>query len=183
MARPNPNSRSRDMLISLSVLLVPLVLLIWFFTDNPEAKPQAIDIKPALVRAEAESPYPVLRATALPEGWLSVRAAWAKSGSPWIDNKPADANIWQVGYFGPDGIYYAVEQRDSGAGSMILRTTRQGHATGQEITAAGLSWQVYQSEDGRTTSLVAQTDAQIAVVSADTTEEAVIAFTQTLSVD
>lgn len=183
MARPNPKSRARDMVISMAVLLVPIALLLWFFTMEPEAKVEAIDVAPQLARAEAESPYPVLRATNLPDGWTPVRAAWAKDGSKWIDEQPAVGNAWLVGYMGPDGFYYGVEQRDRAAGAVIERLTRQGRETGETVQAAGLEWKSYESKDGRTKSLVAQKDGMVAVIAADAELEAVKAFATTLSAD
>lgn len=180
MARPNPNSRSRDMIISLGVLLVPILLIVWFFTSNPEAKPEPVDVRDKLSRAEAESPYPVLRATNLPDGWVPVRVAWAKAGSPWLDDKPADSNIWLLGYLGPDGIYYGVQQSDSAA-DIVERATRQGKPTGEEVQAAGRTWQGYESLDGRTRSLVSRQEGVTSVVSADTSGDAVRAFAETLT--
>lgn len=180
MARPNPNSRSRDMVISMAVLLVPIVLLVWFFTLDPKAEVEAIDVTPQLSRAEAESPYPVLRATHLPEDWTPVRAAWAKDGSKWIDEKPAEGNAWLVGYMGPDGIYYGVEQRDRSVAAVTERLTRQGRETGETVQAAGLDWMSFESKDGRTRSLVAHRDEMVAVIAADTDLDALKAFAATL---
>lgn len=181
MARPNPKSRVKDMLLSMAVLLVPLGLIIAFFTMNPQPKVEAIDVAPTLQRAEAEAPYPVLRAEHLPQGWKPIRVAWAKDGAKWIDDEPADGNAWMVGYMGPDEIYYGVEQRDRAAGELIARVTREGQETGETVEAAGLEWKAYTSKDGRTTSLVAQRDGWVAVVAADTNLDAVSAFTTTLS--
>lgn len=183
MARPNPKSRSTDMLISMAVLLIPIALILWFFTDNPEAEVEPIDIQPQLTRAEAESPYPVLRATNLPEGWEPVRAAWAKDGSKWIDDQAAVGNAWLLGYMGPDGIYYGVEQRDRAAGDVIVRITREGHETGETVEAAGMEWTSYESKDGRTTSLVSRDGDAVAVIAADTDLDAVAAFATTLGTD
>ena len=181
MARSNPKSRAKDMLLSMGVLLVPLALIIAFFTLNPDEDVAAIDMAPELQRAEAESPYSVLRAEQLPDGWKPVRAAWAKDGSKWIDNKPADGNAWLAGYMGPDGIYYGIEQRDRGVEDVIQRVTRRGRETGSTVEAAGLKWKSYESSDGRTTSLVAVQDNWVAVVAADTNLDAVRAFATTLS--
>lgn len=182
MAKPDPKSRSKDMFISMGVLLVPILAIIWFFTMNPEPKVEAIDVSPQLQRAESESPFPVLRAENLPDGWTPVRAAWAKDGALWIDKKPAMGNAWLVGYMGPDEIYYGVEQRDRAAGDVITRVTREGRETGETVEAAGLEWKSYESKDGRTTSLVAQSDGVVSVIAADTDLEAVTAFATTLSV-
>ncbi|WP_296136781.1 DUF4245 domain-containing protein [uncultured Tessaracoccus sp.] len=181
MARPNPKSRAKDMFLSLAVLMVPLVLLIAFFTLDPEPQAEAVDVAPSLERAEAESPYPVLRATNLPDGWTPVRAAWARDGSRWIDGEAAVGNAWQLGYMGPDEIYYGLEQRDRAVGQAITRLTREGSATGATVEAAGLRWDAYESKDGRTTSLVAKEGEMVAVASADTDLDALTRYVTTLS--
>lgn len=181
MARPNPKSRAKDMFLSMGVLLVPLVLVIAFFTMNPDGEVEAIDIAPDLQRAEAEAPYPVLRAESLPDGWKPVRSAWAKDGAKWIDNKPADGNTWMAGYMGPDGVYYGIEQRDRGVENVVRRVTREGQETGRTVDAAGMQWQAYESSDGRTTSLVAKRDGWVAVVAADTHLDAITAFATSLA--
>ena len=183
MARKRSNTRSRDMVISMGVLLVPLLLIMWFFTVNPEETAEAIDLDPYLEQAESADAYPVLRAEALPEEWVPVRAAWAADGERWLDGEAADGNSWQVGYMGPDDIYYGVEQRDRSAPRAIADLTRDGEATGDTIEAVGWTWERYESEDGRTKSLVATEGDMVAVVSADTGFDALEAFTTSLATD
>jgi hypothetical protein len=115
MAR-NPNTRSRDMFLSMAVIVVPVLLLVWFFSSPGEEEPQRVDVAAQLKRATVESPYPLLVAEGLGSGWVPVRAAWALEGQPWITGEPAEANSWQVGYLSPDGIYFGVQQRDGSAG-------------------------------------------------------------------
>lgn len=181
MARPRSNSTARDMLISMAVLLVPIILIVWFFTSNPDPEPEAIDVGPHIQRAEAESPYPILRAENLPEPWVPLRAWWAQDGAPWADKEPASGNSWMLGYLGPDGIYYGIEQRDRLAGQTVTRLTRDGERVDGTLEAAGWTWERYVSPDGRTRSLVASEDDMVAVVHADTDFESLEAFVTSLS--
>lgn len=181
MARPKRNTRSRDMVISMVVLLVPLMLIMWLLTDDPEPDVTPVDVAPHLARAEEESPYPVLRAEALPEDWVPTRVAWAADGARWIDAEPARGNSWQLGYLGPDEIYYGVEQRDRDVAQAVNTLTREGEATGETVDAAGWTWERYESDDERTRSLVAREGDMVAVVSADTSFEALEAFATSLT--
>ena len=181
MARRNPKNRSRDMVISMTVLLVPIALIVWWFTLNPEPKPEVVDVGATLTRAEAESPYPVLRAGDLGEGWAPVRVAWAKEGDQWITSEPAEGNWWQVGYLSPEEIYYGVQQRDGGAGAFVADTTRDGCPLGDAVELAGRTWERYESGDGRTRSLVHEDEVVTSIVTADTDFTALEAFAATLT--
>ncbi len=169
------------MVISMLVIMVPLLAIIWFFTNDPEPESEPVNIGAHLAVAEDESPYPVLRAVELPESWTPIRAAWAKDGEPWVTGVPADGNTWMAGYLGPDEIYYGIEQRDRSGAELISRATRDGAPVEGGIEAAGLTWERYESEDGRTKSLVAEEGEMTAVVSADTGFEALEAFATSLN--
>lgn len=179
MAR-NPNSRSRDMVISMAVIVIPVLLLV-FFSSPGEEEPQRVDVAAQLKRATVESPYPLLVAEGLGEGWTPVRAAWATEGQPWITGEPAEANSWQVGYLSPDEIYFGLQQRDGAETAFVRAATREGHAVGGEVVAAGRSWERYESKDGRTSSLVSAGEADTAVIAADADFVALEAFAATLT--
>lgn len=187
MARSNPKSGARDMIISMAVILVPVLVLVLLFSapgdaDNPvgaSATPK-VDIPRVLEIAEAESPYPLLVAGGLDDGWIPLRVGWAQDGGTWITGEPAVGDSWQVGYLGPDGIYYGVQQRNAVAPAFITATTREGRAVGGEVDLVGRTWLRYESKDGRTRSLVSERDDSTAVVSADTDFMKLEAFTATL---
>ena len=180
MAR-NSNARSRDMVISMAVIFIPVLLLVWFFSSPGEEGPQRVDVAAQLKRATVESPYPLLVAEGLGEGWTPVRAAWAKEGQPWITSEPAEANSWQVGYLSPDQIYFGLQQRDGSGSAFVRAATRDGHAVGGEVDAAGRSWERYESKDGRTSSLVSKGETDTAVIAADSDFVALEAFAATLT--
>lgn len=169
------------MLISLAVLIIPVVALVWFFSIDGDSRPQPVDVGPAHARAMAEADYPVLRAGDLGEGWNPVRVAWAKAGDPWITSEPALGDSWQVGYLSPDDVYFGVVQRDTGAASFIEEFTREGDPVGEPVTLAEREWERYESEDGRTRSLVHLDGDVASVVSADADFTALEAFASTLT--
>lgn len=169
------------MVISLLVLIVPIALIYWFFTMDPEPEVERLDYGPVLSVAEEESPYPVLRPVNLPEDWVPVRVAWATDGEPWINNEPAEGNSWQLGFMAPNQIYVAVQQRDRAPVQFIGRVTRDGAASGESVTLAGRDWERWVSEDGRSRSLVWRDGELSAVVTGDTDFEQLEAFTATLA--
>lgn len=179
MAR-NPKARSRDMIISLAVIAVPMMIIVWLFTATPEPEAEAVDLGPYLTRAEAESPYPVLVAEGLDDGWLPLRAAWAKEGQQWITSDPAVGNSWQVAYLSPEQIYFGVLQRDDSGAELVRSATRDGKALGDDVALAGRQWVRYESPDARTRSLVNEEGDVTTVVSADTDFAELEAFTSTL---
>ena len=181
MAGHNSRARARDMVISMLVLLVPIGLIYWFFTSNPDAKPEAVDVAPVLTVAQEQSPYPVLRPVNLPDGWVATRVAWAEDGENWIDGEPAVGNSWQVGYISPDGTYIGLQQRDRAASAFIDDLTRDGVASGTTDETAGRTWERWTSSDGRTNSLVWRDGDVAAVVAGDTGFEQLLAFAGSLT--
>ena len=180
MAGRNPRARARDMVISMAVLLVPLALITWLFTNDPAAKVEAVDVAPLLAQAEDQSPYPILRATNLPEEWVPVRVAWAADGDAWITNEPAIGNSWQLGYLTPNDIYVAVQQRDRGVGTFVTDVTQDGRKNTETSEIAGRSWEHWISDDERTRSLVWRDGDMVAVVAGDTGFDELDAFAGTL---
>lgn len=156
------------MVISMAVILIPLLIITWVFTNDPAPKVEPIDYEPVVALAERESPYPVLRPTALPADWVPTRVAWAKDGNQWITNTPAIGNSWQLGYIAPNGIYVAVQQRDRSADSFVADVTQDGRREAEATELAGRTWEHWVSRDGRTRSLVWRDGQMVAVVTGDT---------------
>lgn len=163
------------------VLLVPIALIAWFFTQDPEPSVESVDVAPVLERAEDESPYPVLRVVNLPADWVPVRAAWAADGERWIDDEPAVGNSWQLGYMAPNEIYIAVQQRDRAVEGFIRTITRDGYRDGEPFEAEGRSWEPWTSQDDRTRSLIWRDDDMVAAVTGDAEFEQLEAFASSLS--
>ena len=175
-SRTTPSAR--DMVIALLVLLLPILVISWFFTRVPEPPIQAADLGPVLARAEAESPYPVALPAGLPDGWVCVRARWTPKGEQLLNGDPAPGNSWQLGYLTPAQMYLGIDQRDAAIPDLIAATTRAGVADGTS-ELPGASWQRYLSKDGRTRSLVSSTSGVTTVVSGDVPYAKLEAFVQT----
>ncbi len=180
MAGRNTQARSRDMVISMAVIMIPLLLIVWVFTNNPEPTVQPVDVAPVLAQAEENAPYPVLRATDLPEEWVPTRVAWAGDGDPWITSEPAVGNSWQVGYLAPNGIYMAVQQRDRGVSEFVADVTQDGRRQAEVSEIAGRTWERWTSDDERSRSLVWRDGGMVAVVTGDTDYAQLDAFAGSL---
>lgn len=169
------------MVISMAVLLVPLALIAWLFTSNPKPEVEAVDVAPVLSVAEKESPYPILRATNLPEDWVPTRVTWAADGKQWFTGQPAVGNSWQLGYLAPNGRYVAVQQRDRAVEPFVSDITQEGRRQSEVTEMAGRSWEHWVSDDDLTRSLVWRDGDMVAVVSGNTDFDQLDAFAGSLS--
>lgn len=171
------------MVISMAVLVVPLLLIVGFFTQPADRAEniQPVDVPGNLARAKDESPYPLLYADSLPEGWTPVRVGWAKQGDTWLDHEPATSNWWLVGYLSPAEIYFGVQQRDGVVPGFVERVTREGTTMGGAVTIGDRDWTRYESEDGRTRSLVSDAGGVVSIVTADTDFATLEEFTASLA--
>ncbi len=173
--------RPIDMLLSLAVILVPILLISWFFTRTPGSPPLTrIDWAPTLATARAESPYPVLAPRNLPDTWVPRKVVWAKPGQPGPDGKPAVGHTWQLGLLSPDQVYVTVTQRDAAANALVAELSREGVRDGT-ASVGGATWERYVSKDARTRALVTTSGGVVTVVAGDTSYEGLVAFAATLT--
>jgi hypothetical protein len=164
-----------DMVRSLLVIIVPLLIISFFFSRNLGDHPvQTVDVGPVLAQAREEAPYPVLAPVNLPGDWQPTRVSWEPTGH---EGAPPREH-WQVGYLSPDRIYFAVNQSPD-AEALLPAETRDGLPDGSS-TLAGAAWERRVSADGRTRSLVRDTGPVTTVVVADADYAALEAFTGTL---
>lgn len=168
------------MVISMAVILIPIAVLVWFFAEPGDEKPQAVDVAPVVEKASSESPFALLVPDVPGTDWVATRVAWAKQGQPWITSEPAVGNSWQVGYLSPAGVYFGVQQRDASQSELIESATRSGRPLGDEVELVDLTWQRYESPDGRTRSLVNSSEEVVSIVTADTDFIELEAFASTL---
>jgi hypothetical protein len=126
MARQQRNSTATQMVVAMGVLMVPIAIIVAFFTYNPPPTIQQVDYLPVARVAAQESPYPVLVPDNLPEGWVATRARWTLEGRPGLNGDPAAGNTWQLGMLSPEQTYVAVDQRDSSQELFVQQVTRDG---------------------------------------------------------
>lgn len=188
--RPRKTKKSktlRDMFLSLAVILVPVLLLTWLFTNNlPDYPVQAVDPAPMLTQARAQSPYPIYVPKNLPYGdggWTVTQASWVAKGQATRTGEGASfTDEWLWGALDPSRIYYAVNESDGDPNKLIQRVSRDGQRDGVSVVN-GQEWQRWVSPDGRTRVLARQDKTYTITVTADATYAGVEALTSTLSRD
>ncbi len=181
MARPSiSNSRPRDMLISLGVLIVPILFISWWFTRAPADAPiQAIDWRSVLAQSRTVAPYPLLGPVGLPDTWVATKAQWSKTGEPAVNQEAAPGNTWELGILSPDQVYVSLTQRDAAGPALIAQISRSGRPDGTS-TVGGETWSRWVSADDRTRTLSRVDGSVTTVVSADLTYAGLEAFASTL---
>ena len=181
MARSSTkNATAGDMIRSLAVIIVPLLIITFFFTRNLDGHPvTVVDYQPILAQARSESRYPVLAPVNLPASWRPTQASWVQKGKLAADGRPSPRNSWVLGFLDPSDTYISIYQGDAETEDMVSSATRQGVADGSS-TVGGQSWQRLISPDGRTRSLVLVTPEVTTAVVGDVDYEALEAYVSTL---
>jgi hypothetical protein len=181
MARPSiKNARPRDMVISLGVILVPVVLISWFFTRTPPDAPvRTVDWQQVLTSSRQVAPFPLLGPVGLPTTWVATKAEWATTGQPAVNREPAPGNTWQLGMLTPDKVYVSLTQRDAAGPALVAQVSRNGRADGSS-SIGGASWTRWVSSDDRTRTISRIDGAVTIVVSGDLSYDGLDAFASTL---
>lgn len=183
MAQAKRPATAADMIRSLVIILVPLLLITWFFSSNLRDHPvQPVDWRPAYDQARAEAAYSVLAPADLPAEWIPTRVGWVREGGSASGGAPAAGDEWTIGYLSPDQIYFAVRQSDAAPAQTIADASRDARpdGTGQ---VGGQRWERFVSPDDRTRSLVLRGPDVTTVVTADAPYGAVEAFAAALRTD
>ena len=171
------------MIRSLAVILVPLLIITFFFTRNLRDHPvTVVDYQPILAQARAQAPYPVLAPVGLPADWRSTRATWVKVGEADLNQEPSPRNAWTLGFLDPTDTYIGLYQGDAQIDDMVDSATREGRADGAS-TIDSQAWERRISPDGRTRSLVLVAPKVTTVVAGDVEYEALDAYASTLGSD
>lgn len=168
------------MVISLGVLLVPILLISWWFTRTPANAPvQTLDWQSVLAQSRTVAPYPLLGPVGLPDTWVATKAEWAKTGEPAVNREAAPGNTWQLGMLSPDQVYVSLTQRDAAGPALIAQISRTGRQDGTS-TVEGVPWTRWISADDRTRTLSRVDGSVTTVVSADLSYAGLEAFASTL---
>ena len=181
MARPSiKNARPRDMVISMAVILLPIVLISWFFTRTPADAPlRTVEWQPVLAQSRQVAPFPLLGPVGLPNTWVATKAEWATTWQPAVNREAAPGNTWQLGMLTPDKVYVSLTQRDAAGPALIVQISRDGRQDGSS-SLGGVSWTRWVSGDDRTRTISRVDGAVTIVVSGDLSYEGLDAFASTL---
>lgn len=185
-ARPAPTKKrktARDMALSLAVIMVPILLITWLFTNNlPDYPVQPVDDEYIIETARSEAPYPVFVPQNLPRGeggWTVTQASWVAEGTAARDGEYSPTNEWLWGALDPNEVYYAVNQSDGLPADLVATVSRDGYSDGTSVVAGG-EWERWISPDERTRVLVREEEDYTLTVTADATYEGLEALASTL---
>ena len=152
------------MVLSLGVLLVPIMLIVWFFQRTPDRPTvQPVDATAAASAAQRQASFPVLVATGLPDGWVPVKATWTPKGGQLLGHGTAEADTWIVGYQTPDAVYLSVSQQAGSLPDFVTEMTAGADPDGTS-TVAGQAWQRYRASSGQDRFLVRVTSRDTTIV-------------------
>jgi hypothetical protein len=168
------------MVISMAVILLPIVLISWFFTRTPPDAPvRTVDWQSVLTQSRQVAPYPLLGPVGLPGTWVATKAEWATTGQPAVNRETAPGNTWQLGMLTPDKVYVSLTQRDAAGPALIAQVSRDGRTDGSS-SVDGTTWARWVSADDRTRTLSRVDGAVTIVVSGDLSYAGLDAFASTL---
>jgi hypothetical protein len=181
VARDKRPATTGDMIRTMLVILVPVVLIMVFFSrDLGDYPVQEVDWRPVLAEARREAPYPVLAPEGLPPSWRATQVSWVATGEPYLNDQPSVRNLWRLGFLDPNDIFISINQGDARPEDFVADVTREAVADGTS-TVGDESWIRYVSPDERTRALVQTAPEVTTVVVGDTTYEALEAFAGTLT--
>jgi hypothetical protein len=170
-----------DMVRSLAVILIPVVIITYFFTRTPDGPTvRALDWTPVLAQAREQAPYAVLAPRAVPEDWRATRVNWLPTGRPGLNGEPSPRNQWELGFLDSTNTYLELDQGDLQGPDLVADKTRDGLPDGQS-DVAGQTWERRISADERTRSLVLATPQLTTIVSGDLPYAELESFASTLS--
>jgi hypothetical protein len=168
------------MIRSLAVILIPVVIITYFFTRTPDAPVKTVDWTPVLTQARQQAPFEVLAPRAVPQDWRATKASWVAQGWPGLNGDPSPRNLWQLGFLDSTDTYVELDQGDLQGPDLVADKTRQGLPDGQS-TVQGQVWERRISEDERTRSLVIATPAVTSIVTGDLPYADLESFAATLA--
>lgn len=142
------------MVLSLLVILVPLAIIVTFFSQGPsQAKVQTVNWKPIAAEASQQAPYTILTPIELPAGWRATRVSWTRIGQPDPTGNESVRNRWQLGVLTDSDTYLELDQGDRLANEMVGDLSRGGQPNGTTVVN-GQTWKRLVTNDNRTRSLV-----------------------------
>jgi hypothetical protein len=153
MAKPRGRETVSDMVRSLAVVgAVVAALFLVVVWQRPEVQGDIrspVDVTGVVSVVASSGPFPVL-APAPPDSWTPT-SAWYEA----TDTEVA-GGVLHVGYQTADGSYAEVRQTDADRDRAVSVWTDSGVPTGDQVQAAGLTWQAVQSAATGRRALVAE---------------------------
>nr|WP_323373971.1 DUF4245 domain-containing protein [Plantactinospora alkalitolerans] len=147
---------TKDIVISLLVLLVPIALVLGFGRVFLGAdQPTVVDPAAAVQQARAANAFPVSEPTGLGDGWRTVRADFTRGDS--------GASL-RIGYLSPDDGGLQLVQSNTPAEQLLpAELTRNGQPQGT-TELGGRTWQRYTARAGELALVLLEPDRTVIVV-------------------
>lgn len=157
------------MLISLAVLLVPVLLIVWFFQRVPdEPEVPVADWKPVVATARAKAPFQVMAPSEVPVSWKPVKASWTAKGQVGSNGQASTADRLALGFLDDEQIYVSIDQSNAPAEQFIAEVTNKALKV-DPVTIDGAQWTSWTSADERSNALsLTLKDGSTIVVEGDT---------------
>lgn len=142
MAKKGPYSRLRttvrDMILSMTLIVLPILALIWLMPSKHPASPVAAvsgsDYQATLTAARGSLPFAALGPGGLPSGWELTSDEYQPAGQT--------AANWHLGYQTPSGGYAAFDQTTLSVGQFLLSVSSNAEKSGS-VQVAGADWTRY----------------------------------------
>jgi hypothetical protein len=151
---PRGRSRgtARDLAISMSVLIIPIVAFVAFCQPRSSDAPE-VDASRVYATATAQRAFPVVEPTGL-SGWKATVANFNSEG--------ADRYTLRVSYLLPGGRYLQLLQSNAAAETVVADVVDDGQPLGTE-QLSGASWFRYSARGGHEVAFV-RLEQQVTVV-------------------
>jgi hypothetical protein len=128
----------RDMILSMTLIVLPILAVIWLMPATHPASPvaavSASDYQAMLAAARGSLPFTALSPTGLPAGWELTSDNYQPEGESAAD--------WHLGYQTPSGEYAALEQTTETLGQFLVGAASNAQQSGS-VQVAGASWTEY----------------------------------------
>ena len=141
MAKKGPSrlrTTVRDMILSMTLIVVPILLVIWLMPATHSATPVAAvsnsDYQAMLTSARGSLPFSALSPAGLPAGWELTSDDYQPAGETAAD--------WRLGYQTPSGKYATFEQTTLTVGQFLNSAASNAEHSGS-VQVAGQSWTEY----------------------------------------
>ncbi len=168
------------MLLSMAVLLVPILLISWFFTREPDEPPlENLDWKAAVATARAEADFPVMAPTEVPASWRATSTYWHKPGQQ-VGDRSLAGHEWSLGLLDDNQQHLSLKQSDAPAAAWLRAVMRDGREDGT-VRVKDHTWTKWVSADGRTHYLSRAVGDSTVLLAADHDAEALVTFAGMLS--
>jgi len=170
-ARSRLRQTVRDMTISMLVVAGAVVVLVAPWNRTTPDPVTVVDPSSMISGARDAEPWPVLAPVGLPSTWRCTSARITVAGD--------GQDVVHLGYLTPTTTYVGLEQSATKELGFVAEMTVGGRQTGSAVID-GVTWQTYESPDGKHRSYMRQADGATYVVEGRSSWADLTTFTDSL---